>query len=82
MSREAIPATPIPIVFVALLMGLLIPQLDMLAGEPHKQVAESQSHRSYWQEEIENESYTLAGADLGVPHWHRGTGCGHRHIRF
>jgi hypothetical protein len=37
----AVPATPIPVVFVALLMGLLIPQFDLLAGEPHKRAAES-----------------------------------------
>jgi hypothetical protein len=35
-----IPATPVPVVFVALLMGLLMPQLDLLAGEPHKPAAE------------------------------------------
>jgi MFS family permease len=36
-----IPTTPVPIVFVALLMGLLIPQLDLLAGEPHKRAGEN-----------------------------------------
>lgn len=36
-----IPATPVPIIFVALLMGLLIPQLDLLAGEPHTHTKES-----------------------------------------
>jgi hypothetical protein len=36
-----IPATPIPIVFVALLMGLLILQLDLLAGERTKGAGES-----------------------------------------
>jgi hypothetical protein len=36
-----IPATPVPIVFVALLMGLLIPQLDLLAGEPFRGAGES-----------------------------------------
>ena len=77
-----IPATPIPIVFVALLMGLLIPQLDMLAGEPHKQVAESSPTAQTGRMRLRTKSCTLAGADLGVPHWHCGTGCGYRHIRF
>jgi hypothetical protein len=36
-----IPATPVPIVFVALLMGLLIPQLDLLAGERTRGAGES-----------------------------------------
>jgi hypothetical protein len=36
-----IPATPVPIVFVALLMGLLIPQCDLLVGEPHQHATES-----------------------------------------
>jgi hypothetical protein len=33
--QGAIPATPVPVVFVALLVGLLIPQLALLAGEAH-----------------------------------------------
>jgi hypothetical protein len=36
-----IPATPIPTVFVALLMGLLIPQLALLSGEPHTHATEN-----------------------------------------
>lgn len=36
-----IPLTPVPLVFVALLMGLLIPQLGMLAGEPLTQATMS-----------------------------------------
>jgi hypothetical protein len=36
-----IPATPVPIVFVALLMGLLMPQLDLLVGEPCTHTKES-----------------------------------------
>jgi hypothetical protein len=37
----AIPATPVPIVFVALLMGLLIPQLDLLSAEPTRHAGDS-----------------------------------------
>jgi hypothetical protein len=36
-----IAAMPVPIVFVALLMGLLIPQCDLLAGEPRTHTKES-----------------------------------------
>lgn len=45
-----IPATPVPTVFVALLMGLLIPQLALLSGEPHTYVAENRpaSRRRRW----------------------------------
>src|SRR5207245_10660112 len=36
---SGLPFTPIPMLFVALLMGLLIPQLALLSGEPRKQSA-------------------------------------------
>lgn len=44
--QGAIPATPIPVMFVALLVGLLIPQLALLAGEPHRRTTVSRSTTS------------------------------------